>query len=202
MKEWSNGEVLGWLTHRFGFWGQQYVPMFSNKQVDGKRLSELTAEDLKTEFGVTKPLHLVRMCRDIKDASRPIHQINLLIAPLVIDYIQYLMIYYKLKIKMKIMHKLRVIEWNSFQFEFDYFSDSILAHSISIGMLLLILSERKDKKLTVRNFKEFHSITLETLLLIIRISEIFCISSLITINSVLFCLYTDASKMEEMQQQN
>lgn len=84
MKEWTNGEVLGWLTHRFGFWGQQYVPIFSNKKVDGKRLIKLTAEDLKTEFQVIKQLHLIRMIRDIKDASRPIHQINQLIAPLVI----------------------------------------------------------------------------------------------------------------------
>eukprot|EP01083_Nonionella_stella_P008840 25580_1 len=85
MKEWTNTEVLAWLTHRFGLWGQQYVPVFSNKKIDGTQLSALTEEDLKTSFGVTKPLHLVRMARDIRDASRPIHSIHKLIAPCYMD---------------------------------------------------------------------------------------------------------------------
>lgn len=122
MKEWTNGEVLGWLTHRFGFWGQQYVPIFSNKQVDGQRLSELTKEDLKTEFGVTKPLHLVRMARDIKDASRPIHQINQLIAPLVISNIFCLICKYNIHESPSTQN---LITSNSVS--------SILAHSIFIN---------------------------------------------------------------------
>ena len=127
MKEWSNGEVLGWLTHRFGFWGQQYVPMFSNKQVDGAKLSELTKEELKTEFGVTKPLHLVRMCRDIKDASRPIHQINRLIAPLVV-------ISNKIDLCLFKSCTLNIVQFLQFESKFDYFklSDFILAHSMII----------------------------------------------------------------------
>ena len=83
MKEWSNAEVLGWLTHRFGLWGQQYVPVFSNKDVDGMRLSQLTKDELQRDFGINKALHLVRIYRDIEDAQRPIHSINQLIAPYV-----------------------------------------------------------------------------------------------------------------------
>eukprot|EP00484_Ammonia_sp_Unknown_P022700 CAMPEP_0197027988 /NCGR_PEP_ID=MMETSP1384-20130603/7815_1 /TAXON_ID=29189 /ORGANISM="Ammonia sp." /LENGTH=744 /DNA_ID=CAMNT_0042456923 /DNA_START=89 /DNA_END=2323 /DNA_ORIENTATION=- len=85
MKEWTNGEVLQWLTHRFGLWGQQYVPAFSNRKVDGQQLSQLSKEELKTEFGVTKPLHLVRICRDIEDAARPLRHINKLIQPCYVD---------------------------------------------------------------------------------------------------------------------
>ena len=75
MKEWRVLDVSNWLRYHFAF-GWEYCERFFDLKIDGKKLCEFSEERLKNELGISNPIHLTRIFRDIVDSKRPLTQMK------------------------------------------------------------------------------------------------------------------------------